>query len=85
MPIEDCPLANLIQAGIRFRSEGGLVPEIEEREAAIFCGYRWSEWLNLPWTERSNSVAHYRLHYMIDAHGESARVEEYERQRRRPS
>jgi hypothetical protein len=56
----------------------GVVPEIEEREAAIFCGYTWKEWLEFSLTEpegrynRASGIAHYRLHFMIEAHRDDA-------------
>ena len=33
------------------RGFGGLVPEVEEREAARFNGYSWKEWRDLPHEE----------------------------------
>ena len=46
----------------------GLVSEFEEREATVYVGYTWMQWLDLPWHERAASVAHYRLHLAVDAH-----------------
>lgn len=57
----------------------GLVPELEEREAAIFAGYRWREWLDLPRYERVDGVAHFRLHHLIELHGQDAVAEESRR------
>lgn len=50
----------------------GLVPEIEEREAALFNGYRWNSWLRLPHDERVNGVAHLRLRHLIETHAQDA-------------
>lgn len=46
----------------------GVVPEIEAREAAVFSGYTWPSWNDLEPDQRASSVAHYRLHLLIDSH-----------------
>lgn len=62
-----------MRTGIQYgTSVRGLVPELEEREAAIFAGYRWREWLELPRYERADGVAHLRLHHLIALHGQDA-------------
>lgn len=53
----------------------GAVPELEEREAAVYCSIPWYIWTELPWQERSSCVAHYRLHLMIEAHIEDAQAQ----------
>ncbi len=69
--------------GLTFRRTPGLVPEIEEREAAIFNGYTWRDWLGLPRHERTSGVAHHRLHQLIDLHRQEALQEDMTRQMRR--
>lgn len=46
----------------------GLVPEFEEREAAVFVHIAWEEWQVISGLERAKAVAHYRMHSMIEAH-----------------
>lgn len=46
----------------------GLVSEFEERSAALFGLYTWTQWSRLPRNERVQAVAHYRLVHLIDAH-----------------
>jgi hypothetical protein len=54
------------------------VPEIEEREAAIFCGYTWKEWQEFSLLDpegrwnRAAGIAHYRLHHLIEQHIDDA-------------
>ena len=50
----------------------GLVPEFEEREAAVFCHFNWSEWRLLHWWERARNVAHFRLHNLVNLHKNDA-------------
>lgn len=53
---------------IGFRHEEGVVAEFECREAALFANYNWTEFLALSWREKAATVAHYRLHNLIEAH-----------------
>lgn len=61
------------------------MPELEEREAAIFSGYTWKQWLEFDLLDpegrwnRAAGVAHYRVHQLIEAHKESAVSEDLER------
>lgn len=72
-PIATYPTRGGVATGIQFRRPvAGLVPEVEEREAAIFNGYTWREWRDLPYEERVDSVAHYRIHLLIETHKEDA-------------
>lgn len=54
------------------------MPEFEEREAALFCGYTWKEWQEFSLLEpegrwnRAAGVAHHRLHQLIEAHKDEA-------------
>ena len=50
----------------------GAVPEIEEREAALFNGYTWKEWLDLDREDRIEGIAHARVRRAIDAHVQDA-------------
>lgn len=59
----------------------GLVPEIEEREASIFNGYTWREWIRLDYGERVDGTAHYRLHRLIALHQSDAEAQAIERER----
>jgi len=59
------------------------VPEIEEREAAIFAGYTWRTWHELPREERTDGVAHYRLHRLISLHQDDAVAKDAERRMKR--
>ncbi len=61
----------------------GLVPEIEEREASVFAGYRWNLWRLLSWRDKAASVAHYRLHNLIALHRNDAAAGEMARRSRR--
>lgn len=57
--------------GIAFddvKSWMGLVPEYEEREVAVFNGYPWSTWSQLPSADRASAIAHYRMHHLVSLH-----------------
>lgn len=57
-----------------------LVAEFEEREAALFCLYTWTEWEKLARDERALGVAHYRVRRLLDMNIHDA--SERERKRR---
>lgn len=61
----------------------GIATEYECREACIFSGYTWKEWRGLDWYERAATVAHYRVHYLIEAHVQDAVRVNSERKSRR--
>ncbi len=61
----------------------GLVPEFEEREAATAERYTWTDWQQLPYAERVDGVAHYRLHLLISLHRQDAADRHAARPRRR--
>lgn len=61
----------------------GLVPEIESREACLFNGYKWREWLALERLDRAAGIAHYRTHRLIEMHGEDAVSRETEERAKR--
>ncbi len=49
-----------------------LVPLYQEREAAKFSLYNWTDWRNLSPTERGLAVAHYRISHVIGLHQQDA-------------
>lgn len=81
-PIQDVRLRTSVRTGIDFndvRIELGMIPELEEREAAVYVHVPWSEWLELPIEERAAAVAQHRLHNLISVHVEDAVARETER------
>ncbi len=50
----------------------GLVPTLEERDAAVFSQYNWPSWQALTWQERAEAIAHFRLHHIVDLHRNDA-------------
>lgn len=60
----------------------GVIPEIDEREAAKYSGYTWREWLDLSRFERVDCFAAFTLHNLIDAHSHEAAQDAIERKRR---
>lgn len=44
-----------------------VVPEYEAREAAVYCHYNYTEFLELDPFERAKCVAQYREHFRIEA------------------
>ena len=74
-----------LETGITYRQiVPGVVPEIEEREAARFSGYTWKDWRELPTQERVDGVAHFRLRRAIDMNRQDAQQKEAERKARQP-
>ena len=66
----------MVQTGIRHRMTiPGIVPEIDERDAARFSGYTWSEWDALPYDERAGAVAYHRVSRLIEMHVNEAVIE----------
>lgn len=65
-------LPKRINIDISFESQLDLVPELEEREAAVYVNASWAEWCAMGWQERAAAIAHYRLHILIDAHIQDA-------------
>jgi hypothetical protein len=49
-----------------------LVSPFEEREAAVYCHYRPTEFAELPEDERAACIAQYRLHHLVEQHAEDA-------------
>lgn len=46
---------------------GNVVPEYEEREAAVYVHCSWTSWQKLHWYDRAASVAQYRTHHLVEA------------------
>lgn len=46
--------------------------EIEERDAAVFGLFNRTEWACLGWEEKAATVAHYRIHRLIELHQNDA-------------
>lgn len=79
-PLEKYPIRTLY-TGITFRRVfPGMVPEIEERDAAVFGRYTWMQWQKLPLEERAAGIAHYRIHYQITLHQQDVQDRESKRQ-----
>ena len=67
------PLGQAVESGVRYSALlEGLVPEMEEREASVFAQYSWDDWKALTWQDRAMSIAHFRLHHLIDLHRNDA-------------
>lgn len=48
------------------------MPEYEERQAARWGNYNWSEWCGLSRDERIVGVAHYRMANLVEVHIQEA-------------
>ena len=66
-PIQEVTLPKRIDSGIVQIGTEGLVPEYEEREAAVYAQYTPMQWSALDWAERALTVAQYRCHFVIEA------------------
>lgn len=79
-------MRNSIKTGISYsedpRVQIGLVPEFEEREAAIMSGYTWQEWQQLPSREKASGVAFLRMRNMISLHSNDASQRAAERKKK---
>lgn len=72
-PIELVSVRDVVDTGIEYESVmPGMVPLFEEREAAIYCRYNWSEWRALDFEERAYAVAQYRMHTIVAQHQHDA-------------
>jgi hypothetical protein len=79
--ITEVPLRKQVATGIQVIAPvEGVVPEFEEREASLFCGYTWREWLLLSRPERAAGIAHFRGHHLLEAHSNDAITAHMERQ-----
>ncbi len=80
MPIMEHPLSETVESGVRYGALlEGLVPEMEEREAAVFSRLSWPSYRALSWLERAQTIAHYRLHHVVDLHRNDAASREMSR------
>lgn len=85
--ISSYPVRHSIKTGISYSDDPrvplGLVPEYEEREAAILSGYTWQEWRVLDSRDRAAGVAFLRMRNLISLHSNDASQREQERKRGR--
>lgn len=82
-PLEALALRDAIVTGIEYDAVlPGLVPLYEEREAAVFGHYRWTDWQALAPEERAAAVAHFRLHRLVEMHSSDAVSRAMERRAR---
>lgn len=56
-----------------------MVSDLEQMEAALFCGYKWKEYLELERPFKILLVAFFRIHHIIENHSEDAVMQESER------
>ena len=85
-PILELLPSQTVQTGVRYSAlVPGMVPEVEERDAARFNGDTWAEWRKLSYDERVTGVAYYRLSRIIEMHKEDAVATEVKRKSRLPS
>ncbi len=69
-----------MSTGILIGSQfAGTIPAYEEREAARFGLYNWTEWRLLNNDDKAMAVAHYRINGMISLHQQDAVNNEMER------
>ena len=84
LPIWEHGLAHRVSTGIDYEVLlPDCVPLFEEREAAVYCNYNPTQWRELPVEERAASVAQYRLHGIIETHGQDAVNKAVEQQQKR--
>ena len=85
IPLREYHLPKRVNPGIAFENHiPGVVTEYEAREASIYLGYTWQEWLGLHWFERASAVSHYRTHLAIQAHiNDEIRIADERRARRK--
>lgn len=46
----------------------GIVPEFDEREAAVYVHLSWEQYKALDSSERAAAIAHYRMSQLVKAH-----------------
>ncbi len=63
----------------------GFVPEYEEREAARFGLYNWTQWQFLDTNEKASIIAQRRMSNLISLHQDDAVHIEMERRQKRAS
>jgi hypothetical protein len=72
MPLMELALPQRVNIGITYDSILNLVPEIEERDAALFGLYNWTAWSRLSVEQKAAGIAHYRLTNLMKAHIQEA-------------
>lgn len=73
LPITDLPVPQTVQTGILITAPlAGLVSELDEREAARFGHYTWTEWQKIPHQIRVRGIAHHMMQTLIEAHVQDA-------------
>lgn len=73
----------MLETGITYAvSFPGLVPPVEEREASRFSGYSWKEWQELPYNDRVECVAYFRVRRRIELHQHEAQERDIRRRQR---
>ncbi len=84
-PIMEHPLAETVRTGVAYNASlPGLVPLMEERDAAVFSQHNWADWEGLSWQERANAIAHFRLHHVVELHRNDALATEMKRRADQP-
>ncbi len=79
-PIQSLRVKHSVTTGILIGSQfAGTISAYEEREAARFGFYNWTEWRLLNKDEKAMAVAHYRINGMISLHQQDAVNDEMER------
>lgn len=69
-------MKHAVGTGLSFgRLSPALVPLFEEMEAMRFAGYTERQWRDMDSEEKAFSVAHYRMHGMVEMHKEDAVAE----------
>lgn len=80
--IQSLPVKS-VRTGIDYsdaRTDLGLVAEFEEREAATFAGISWPDWLQMDMRDRAATVAHYRIHSLVELHAHDAVMQQAKRE-----
>jgi hypothetical protein len=83
IPIREVPINIKVDPDIDIDSPSGEVPLFEQREAAVFSHYNWTEWQQLTATEKAECIAHYKLHSLVEAHTNDALNAHAESERRK--
>ena len=83
-PIQNLRIKHSVKTGILIGTQfAGTISAYEEREAARFGFYNWTEWRLLSNDDKAMAVAHYRVNGLIALHQQDAVSDEIERRKRR--
>lgn len=83
-PIQNLRIKHSVTTGILIGTQfAGTIPAYEEREAARFGLFNWTEWRLLNTDDKAMAVAHYRVHSMITLHQQDAVNDEMERRNKK--